>query len=797
MLQRLELLCIRGDSGPVSRCAGGVASQRTSRARVARRHCPWPHVQRKGLSTAPAAHSGGGVPTNSGNSLSPIARTDDTAHIDYLRPSLRQPVFARPSSHNPLLAMSQSEIVALPRAKYIEYLQIPYDNLGDTDQFCWNLVQIIDRLILSDARRAYNLLNHIGDVAMRSRISQGLVVLYAQDRIKQSIVRFFVSEGNFKSEFVATMEYIMAEDQGPPSLKPGSRGDRATASVVLNYLDILASVPKLNSKPILVSAQFYRRLFAYVPRSSRAHFFSCLVNINLQPYTMAQLNRLKAELLEGSNLDKLVVRTGLRNAKWHHTQYYEVDELHRRKMLSFYSLDEFAINALHSIRQGDVFEANLFMNLMVEKFELNCNAAVAGKHGSVAEQVQTVLHVLLNHIMRFKGPPQGLKILRYMVQNGIEVKFELLLSVLSSIRASGYAQEALMMMNMIKLDHLAVGDKMRLADEVILMIEERYPTNPKILIGYMAAFFQGCVPLMDALGVLALVYDGAADGPVQTANVDAQLLNFAPVTPTALVSMYRTTLRRHQDESTIASVVAPLYRAHIEMLSQLPQAQNDHVVVCLVKKLLEPHENGLNNLTANTTNYNTVKEIMKDFHRKRPDIKRNKRTVYLYDLLIQAALTVHRDYEFAAEMVQASRSFGVPFSFNQIYPFIMFHYSRNEFDQAENWYKQLVAHGVKSTAPAMQQVFRIARKLKWEVNGFVYRKSGIYKNYKNKEEVSKVVRDPFRIYGAHSLEDEVTRDILKEGEESDVNLAEELSDIMYKIGKQAKRPDSTDEVTKF
>ena len=772
MLQRLELLCIRGDSGPVSWCAGGAAARQTLRARVARRHHPWPHVQRKGLSTAPGAHS------------------------DYHRPLLQQPVFARPSSHNPLLAMSQEEIVALPRAKYIEYLQIPYNNLGDTDQFCWNLVQIIDGLILSDARRAYNLLNHIGDVAMRLRISRGLLVLYAQDRIKLSIVRFFNCEGNFKGDFVATMEYIMAEDQGPPLLKPGSRGDRATASVVLNYLDILALVPKSNSKPILVSALFYRRLYAYVPRSLRAHFFSCLVNINLRPYTMAQLNGLKAELLEGSNLDKLVVRTGLRNAKWHHTQYYEVDEVHRRKMLLFYSVDEFAINALHSIRQGDISEANLFLNLMVEKFELNCSAAVAGKHGSVSKQVQTVLHVLLNHIMRFKGPLQGLKILKYMVQNRIEVKFELLLSVLSSIRTLGFAQEALMMMNMIKLDHLEVGEKLRLADEIILMIEERYPTSPKILMGYMAALFHGSVRLMERLGVLALVYDGAADGEVQTANVDAQLLNIAPVTPTALVSMYRTTLRRHQDESTIASVVAPLYQAHIEMMPQLPQARNDHVVACLVKKLLEPNADGLNNISVNVTSYNTVKEIMKDFHHKRPDIKRNKRTVYLYDLLIQAALTVHRDYEFAAEMVHALRSFGIPFLFNQIYPFIMFHFSRNEFDQAENWYKQLVAHGVKSTAPAMQQVFKIARKLKWDVNGFVYRKSGIYKNYKHKEEIRKVVRDPFKIFGADSLEDEVTRDMLNEGVESDVNLAEELSHIMYKIGRQAKGPDTMDETTK-
>ena len=198
-----------------------------------------------------------------------------------------------------------------------------------------------------------------------------------------------------------------------------------------------------------------------------------------------------------------------------------------------------------------------------------------------------------------------------------------------------------------------------------------------------------------------------------------------------------------------SQLLKELYDTYIETLVKAehpifkPSRQNDHVVTLIIKYLLK--ENPENNdmcMVKSEAAYSTAKDIIGDYFSRIAPTSRRNRSPYLFDLLITTALSVHRDYEFATKMVRESRSLNLPFTFNQIYPFIMYHYEHKEYKKAELWYQQLVKHGVKSDAEPSKNLFKVARELGWEVNGFVYRKLGIHRNYKKKEELKKLLKDP-------------------------------------------------------
>ena len=111
----------------------------------------------------------------------------------------------------------------------------------------------------------------------------------------------------------------------------------------------------------------------------------------------------------------------------------------------------------------------------------------------------------------------------------------------------------------------------------------------------------------------------------------------------------------------------------------------------------------------------------------------------------------------------------------------MFHYYRNEYKQAELWYRELVKHGVRSNASPTKNLFKIARELNWDVTGFVYRKFGIYRNYKKREELAKLQRDPVLFIEDSQVEDEVTEELIDvpSNHHNDFNFSDELSSILH------------------
>lgn len=749
---------------------------------------------------------------------------------DYLRPSLKNSLFSRRNDvslqsvrldtyPNPLYGMSKQEILDLPASDYLHLIQIPYRSINETDEFCFNVSQIFNDLIIQDSRRAYQMLMSLPDEDVKSRIIDGLLLVYKKDRIKTSILKYMTAgeKCNFTQEFINTVTYIRssvkrertkAKARAKAKAKANAESDTSASvsesgssgsSLLLKYLDTLSCIPKVNSIPILLSKSQFHQLFGPIPKPSYGNFFSYLVNINIKPKDMKLLNPLKRSLIYGSNLEKFIVKTGVLHAKWHHTQYHPLDHMHKRKMMNFYSLHELAQYAKYGIGKEDIIESNLYLNLMVEKFESNCEDRIRRRDNSTTrlqEEVAEIILVLLNHIITFKGPTHCIKVLKYMMENDLDVSFEHLLSIVTVLRKQNYLQEALLVVNHIQLDDLSRANKLTLINEIILLIQQRYPGQPKVLVGYLVAFFKDGATTLDRLQILKLIYGKDFDrlSTIQLANIDSKISQIPiQMTSTALKSIYETVLSLQKDEN-LSKNIKSLYSLYIEYLQLATNISGDDQIITLfIKSLLKENPSSDMKMSTNIDNYLTAKSIVEDFHEKIAEkLSRNQHSVYLYDLLIYSALTVHNDYPFAAKMIKFARTIGLPFSFNQIYPFIKFHYSRNEFKQAELWYNELVKNGVQTTSSPSQEIFKIARKLNWEVSGFVYRKNGILKNYQKREEYKKVDQDPFKFLGKKEIEDEITDELIginsephasvKSQEESnDINLKEELSSLLYNI----------------
>ncbi|CUM47814.1 unnamed protein product [Debaryomyces fabryi] len=713
---------------------------------------------------------------------------------------------------NPLFNMSKDEILELNSQSYLHLLNIPYRSISETDKFCLSIIEIANEFIILDTKKVTKLLINIKDTDMASIITSTLRKYFINDRVKSSILEFMDSpiSDNFREGFFNNISHI---------LELQDKGDDQKSEILLSYLNKLALVGSVNKRPLILNKNFYDKIISVVPESRYAEFYSYLLNLNIQTYATQQLDSLKYKLIMGSNLEKFVVRTGWMNSKWHDVQRPDFDSIHQEKMIQFFSIKDLKMFALFAIKKEDIVDATLYLNLIVSKFEGKCKQRMESDftpgliQTTLQADIQSVLNVILSYIMAFKGSQSCIKVLKYMVKNHLDVKFENLLTIMNNLRDQGYFQEALLLMNNIDLKSLNNTQLLNLIEEILKLIKEKYPTSPKILIGYVSSMFSGKtenlednmgLSLLDDLNLLSVVYSGGEIGKlsqslsiVQKANVDDSLTGFE-FTANGLTHVYEIILNSLPSSQITPNYILKLYEAYILMImiskdstmnieggNQLyvfyENNLNDHVITIFMKYLLKLNPTSADmDLVTSEANFEAAKYIIDDFLSK-VDLKRSNRSVYLFDLLIYSSLLVHQDYKFASKMIRASRSYGLPFSFNQIYPFIMFHYYRNEYKQAELWYRELVKHGVRSKATPTKNLFKIARELNWDVSGFVYRKFGIHKNYRKREELAKLQRDPVLFIEDNQVEDEVTEELIDvpSNHHNDFNFSDELTSILH------------------
>lgn len=686
---------------------------------------------------------------------------------------------------NPLFKMSKDEMTRLNRQTFLHLLRIPYKRIVETDKFTFNIVEIINELLTVDTKKAVRYFDSIEDHSMKKIITDMLTMYYRNDRFRRSILEYIIcpTSDDFRKEFFENVSHI---------LRIPNKSSEEKCNILLSYLKYLSLTGRPSGKALLLSHSLYKRIFNSIPRPKYAEFYSYLLHLNIQ--CPPQLNYLRSCLMRASNIEKFVARTGWIEPKWHDIQRSTFSDVHEQKMVNFFAVKDLKSFALFFIREKDVLGANIYLKLLVNKFEKKCTDILREDFlplpydSSIGDDIQAVLYTILNHIMVFRDSKSCIKILGFIVKNKLEIRFDMILSVLQNLRVQGYFQEALLLVNYLDLQLLLKTEQEKLVAEILQLIKQKFPSSPPVLIGYIASIYSksegiqeknGALYLLNELKLLTIAETGCISDSfsrplldIPRANVEEKLTNF-DLNNDALALVYETILDSLPKAHRTPDFIFGIYDAYIKQVLNyrgtdifnqvFGDGMTDSIVTLLVKYLIKENPSSPDmKLVTNIGTFEKAKQISISFL-ENVELPRNKRSVYFFDLLVCLSLFVHQDYLFASILIRKARYFGLPFTFNQIYPFIMYHYSKKEYAKAEQWYEELVKHGIKANASPAKDLFKIARELNWNVKGFAYRKLVIHRNHKKRQELKRLRSDPI-LFLDGDIEDKVTEDLVGEPE---------------------------------
>lgn len=210
------------------------------------------------------------------------------------------------------------------------------------------------------------------------------------------------------------------------------------------------------------------------------------------------------------------------------------------------------------------------------------------------------------------------------------------------------------------------------------------------------------------------------------------------MTHSCLPYIYNVTLDSVDNILESPELVWQLYERYLQFVqSSRLDITRDDVITTFLDHLLRTGDGSSFPVTPAIENYRIAKKITK-FYYTVPDIKISSLNI---ELLIQTALLIHKDYSFALEILKLSRQRGNPFTFNQIYPFIKYHYDNKDYSEARVWYNELVKLGAGSTGIMLSELFGIAKELGWPVNSCTYKFNLTKRKRHNKEALDEIQKD--------------------------------------------------------
>lgn len=685
---------------------------------------------------------------------------------------------------NPLFGYSKDDLLRLEPKDLDHLLAIPYKSTTETDKFCYNVLEIVHENILEDPNLASKYLLAIQDKGIRETVIGCLKQYYKSNRLRRSLVLFIDSptSPNTRKEVLETLEKITCD---PEILA------KDACQMALSYLRKLALTARHNPNIMFAPQKAVNVLMKNLPRSQWAQLYACLLHVNMKFQNAGDFEKLKKALLQGSNLDKLVARKGIIDAKWQDLNEIDFDGTHRMKMVSFLTFNDIALFADHAIREKDVVNANLYLDLLVTKFENNSGI------DNHTKWLQIVLNTMLSHSMVFKGPQECLKFLKYMVDSKLEVRPATLLRMLMKLRQDSCWDEALFLINYLHTEKLDKPQRKILTREIMKVITLKFARHPRVSVGYFASMFSNDEPLqlLKDLHILDMVYG------VQVVNLFDAIkkadihddLKGAQLSHDILKDMYAGVLSNLPSKDSNIDVIKDLfgqYMRQIEMAKKgnvtesifHPQNISDNILCLFLDQLVRVNPFAIDNmdLVSDPAKFAAAKTLCTEFFAV-TGLQKHQRKVYLLDLMVTSSLLHHRDIAFGAQLLKQAREAGMPLSFNQLYPFIMYHYSKGEHEQARKWYDLLVANGVKAKNVSADRLVEVAKELNWPVKGTQYRSSAQKKNKRARQELTRLTTDPLAMFSEASVGDS--------RENTDLNFLEELGSILHMVSVEKERKD--------
>ncbi|KAK6465743.1 hypothetical protein DFJ63DRAFT_333159 [Scheffersomyces coipomensis] len=756
---------------------------------------------------------------------SPFSRLNNISNRSDVMKDVDYTAYPLDTYPNPLFKMSKDEIVGLADEDFAHLSKIKYRVIGEVDQFCLNIIEIIEENILEKPRMIRNLAVSLNLIQSEIPVNdvtllQDMILENARSRLADNKLQSSIFEYILDPTKSATVASIKANIASIISLQKTTSKDRGI--VLLNYLKCLASTGVINNSPILISTKRYAQIIRCVSPSKFMELYSYFFHVNIQSEDLTVIERLKRTLVSGTEIEKFVARSGWMNPKFHNISTYEFEEDYKQKMIQFFTIKDLHVFASSAIMRNDVVNATLYLNLLVSKFETKCNDYTKSSYyrtgdSNVSDDIQVVLKVTLDYLMTFKDVKTCLIVLKYLIKNDLKVELPTLVAIMKNLRLHGRFEDAILIMNNIELDTLTTAQTSELVDESLLLIKGRFPQSPKVFLGYVASFCEGrtttdkdnVLHFLNDLKLLNFVYGDGELGrlinfdSIQKASVDDRLKGFQ-ISAKSLAHIYDCILSSLRREKITPQLIVELFQSYMAAIKEIPDSSeesnsnkvhiennDDQVIYHLISYLLRniPHEKSPSNLIKSNHNFTTAKHIFQTFS-EHSEVSGNKMSTRLIEMLVYSSLMIHDDYKFAAEVVRFSRTNRVPFTFNQIFPFINFHYRRQEFDRAKIWYDQIIHSGIRSNTMESKELWRIAREVGWETTGFTYRKWIIKKNHKAREELARIRTDPLILFGEQETEERVTEELINGDfnphenhhmQVDDGNFNAELASLLYQI----------------
>lgn len=662
---------------------------------------------------------------------------------------------------NPLFSMTKDQIVELNGMKYKKLTSLPMQAIEESQYFCINVAEIINENLLKDQRLIASLIHNIHNDDLKSIILTSVKRMNFGNKIKLSMIEMLldIESEQFRNLFTYILQTIM--DKSPTKTEK--------LELVFNYMENLCLLNVLNPNPIVIPNDLYDDILSVVPNVKIAQFYSYLFNLNALPETQSKLKGIQLNLINGREIDRYTLRTGELNAKWHDTVKPLNDETHRKKMFNFFTFDMIKSFTYASIKKNDIVDANLYLDLLVSKFEATCNDLTNSVFvlddidTKISDNVQEILKVIMMYLMKFKGGEACIEILEYMVRNNLEIKFNLLHSMMQQLIEQKHYEEAVILVNSIDLDKLSAVEKSRLVTQIFHLMELKFSGSPNVLLGYALSIFKNpltnktVIDVLNELEILGLVMGSGVPEVVTApkvvpASVDQRLVGLRFLHK-HLYHVYSIALRNVKGSPVDLEIIKRLFSPYISGIKNTnykclrADLVDDKVITLFLNHLLKQNPRTQEWVISDDRNrYDLAKEIVSEFYN---DLKLSSVNLkpYPFLLMIYCALINHNDYSFATQLIKISKSHNLPLTFNQIYPFIIYHYKRQEYDNAKYWYDLLVHSGITAKSTDMRNVYKIARELKWDITGFVYRKNIIHKNYAKREALKDMKKDKLAFLG--------------------------------------------------
>lgn len=636
---------------------------------------------------------------------------------------------------NPLLGMSKNEILSIDKDQYKSWINkvgsLPKNEISG---LCINLVEIIEENLLKDHKMIVYLLTGLSD-EVRGIILEGLRKKYQSNHVKLSFIEVLAGASSDQAHnlIIDTFEKIMN----------GDHSNDEKVQMILNYSRKICDLQCVSKSTISLNTQWFYELLEILPESSFAEFYSILVNLNIKTNS-PKFKAITGKLSKGSNSDRFIFRTGMMDPSWKDT-IKAVNDITKQRMLSYFSFEKLITFYHEAYKRDDLVDCTLYLELSVKKFELECdkyelegsNKQLIGKH------FEEIIKYSMMHLMLFKNPHECLKILKYLRDNEIPLKFKFLNTLIKSLRQQGYYKEAILVINNLKLDNLDADSRSNIVSEIFQITNKVYGNKYEIILGYAIKMFK----LKNDDTIESMLRDlDLLQGTVDLANVDGKLSGIY-FTQDHLYEIYKSFFVNNKGLRYYK--VLEMFEKYIYHLQHTPMKidqVNDKILSLFLNYLNKTHPfDDKFILFHNTNNFEVSQKIVYDFLDTFPEAFVKP---YVFEILINQALS-YNNFNLAAELIKRSRSLNLPFTFFQIYPFIKYHYNQGQTSNAKVWYDLMTDHKVKSTNIKLNEIFKIAKELGWDNNN--YKNQQVYKTRAKKRMVENFKNDGLKFIKAGKI----------------------------------------------